>query len=120
MFTNKEEFKKQYEERFMQTYGRSVKFSDATERFLTLGEMVRDYASMNWMDTKDVIAEKNGKQLFYFSMEFLIGRLLTNNLMNMGIYDMVHDGLAELGIDLNELEDMETDAGLGKIGRAHV
>ena len=116
MFTNKEEFKKEYTERFMQTYGRSVESSDPTERFLTLGEIIRDAASMNWMDTKDVIAKNSDKQLFYFSMEFLIGRLLTNNLMNMGLYDIVKEGLADLNIDLNELEELETDAGLGNGG----
>ncbi|MBR2544990.1 MAG: glycogen/starch/alpha-glucan phosphorylase, partial [Erysipelotrichaceae bacterium] len=116
MFTNKEEFKKEYMERFMQTYGRSVEFSDPTERFLTLGEIIRDAASINWMDTKEVIAKNSDKQLFYFSMEFLIGRLLTNNLMNMGLYDIVKEGLADLNIDLNELEELETDAGLGNGG----
>ena len=116
MFTNKEEFKKQFSERFIQTYGRSVKYSDPTERFLCLGEIVRDYASENWMETKNIVNDKAGKQLFYFSMEFLIGRLLTNNLMNMGIYDMVKEGLADLNIDLNELEELETDAGLGNGG----
>ncbi|MBQ3376522.1 MAG: glycogen/starch/alpha-glucan phosphorylase [Erysipelotrichaceae bacterium] len=116
MFTNKEEFKQQYSERFMHTYGRSVALSDPTERFLTLGELIRDYASMNWMETKDVIGQNGDKQLFYFSMEFLIGRLLTNNLMNMGIYDIVKEGLADLNIDLNELEELETDAGLGNGG----
>ena len=116
MFTNKEEFKKEYMERFMQTYGRSVELSDPTERFLTLGEIIRDAASINWMDTKEVIGKNAGKQLFYFSMEFLIGRLLTNNLMNMGLYDIVKEGLADLNIDLNELEELETDAGLGNGG----
>ena len=57
MFTNKEEFKQEFSERFSHTYGRSVASSDPTERFLTLGEMIRDYASMNWMDTKDEIAK---------------------------------------------------------------
>lgn len=116
MFTNKEEFIKQYEERFIQTYGRSYKYADDSEMFLTLGELVRDYASENWMNTKEAISQNGQKQLFYFSMEFLIGRLLTNNLMNMGIYDIVKDGLADMGIDLNDMEEMETDAGLGNGG----
>ncbi|MBQ9036465.1 MAG: glycogen/starch/alpha-glucan phosphorylase [Erysipelotrichaceae bacterium] len=116
MFTNKEEFIKQYEERFIQTYGRSYKYADDSEKFLTLGELVRDYASENWMNTKEAISQNGQKQLFYFSMEFLIGRLLTNNLMNMGIYEIVRDGLADMGIDLNDMEEMETDAGLGNGG----
>src|SRR5690554_1275725 len=49
-------------------------------------------------------------------MEFLIGRLLTSNLMNLGIYDIVNEGLNELSININELEDLESDAGLGNGG----
>ncbi len=78
--------------------------------------MIRDQASENWMSTKETVSGRGQKQLFYFSMEFLIGRLLTNNLMNMGIYEIVRDGLADLGLDLNELEEVETDAGLGNGG----
>ena len=116
MFTNKEEFKKQFAERFMQTYGRSIEESDPTERWLTLGELIRDNASENWMTTKHAISEHQQKQLFYFSMEFLIGRLLTNNLMNMGIYEIVRDGLEEMGMSLEEIGEIETDAGLGNGG----
>ena len=116
MFTNKEEFKQQYCKRMIEKYGRSIQYSRCSERYLVLGEMVKDYASNNWMETKNKIDEKQQKQLYYFSMEFLIGRLLTNNLMNLGIYNIVKEGLSELGYDINELEEVETDAGLGNGG----
>lgn len=116
MFTNKEEFKQQYCQRMIEKYGRSIQYSRCSERYLVLGEMVKDYASNNWMETKNKIDEKQQKQLYYFSMEFLIGRLLTNNLMNLGIYNIVKEGLLELGYDINELEEVETDAGLGNGG----
>lgn len=83
---------------------------------MILGEMVRDYASIHWNASKNVVAEKQEKQMYYFSMEFLMGRLLTNNLMNLGIYEIAKEGLAELGQDINELEDLESDAGLGNGG----
>ena len=116
MFTNKEEFKQQYCQRMIEKYGRSIQYSRCSERYLVLGEMVKDYASNNWMETKNKIDEKQQKQLYYFSMEFLIGRLLTNNLINLGIYNIVKEGLSELGYDINELEEVETDAGLGNGG----
>ena len=68
---------------------------------MILGEMVRDHASENWNLTKDVISEKQEKQMYYFSMEFLMGRLLTNNLMNLGIYDIVKEDIYEENKDIS-------------------
>ena len=116
MFKDKFEFKRDFTQRVIENYGRSVAESHRTERYIVLGEMVRDYASIHWKNTKEEVAHLEAKQMVYFSMEFLIGRLLTNNLMNLGIYDVVKEGLSELDIDLNQLEDMEADAGLGNGG----
>lgn len=115
-FSNKEEFKKEFKRRIVEKYGRSFEQAHKTEKYMVLGTMVRDYASVNWKTTKEAIAQNGQKQMFYFSMEFLIGRLLTSNLMNLGIYDIVKDGLADLGLDINEIEEMESDAGLGNGG----
>ncbi|MBQ6655587.1 MAG: hypothetical protein IJM79_08730 [Erysipelotrichaceae bacterium] len=79
MFTNKDEFKKQFCERLVQTYGRSAEKCDPTEKYLILGEMIRDYAAESWMNCKEAVTKNEEKQVFYFSMEFLMGRLLTNN-----------------------------------------
>ena len=115
-FTNKEEFKEEFKTRIEARYGRSLEQSHVTEQYMILGNMIRDYVAFNWKASKQEIAKKQEKQMFYFSMEFLMGRLLTNNLMNLGIYGMVKDGLADLGIDINELENQESDAGLGNGG----
>lgn len=116
MFENKSEFKKEYERRLLETYGVSVKESHISEKYTILGEMVRDYANVDWSKTRRESTKKDEKTLIYFSMEFLIGRLLVNNLQNMGIYEVVKDGLADLGINLHELEEKESDAGLGNGG----
>jgi len=116
IFKNKEEFKKEYISRIEAKYGRRPETAHIYEQYDILGEMVRDYAGANWRTTHEFINKNNRKQLIYFSMEFLIGRLLTNNMMNLGIYNMCKDGLHELGIDIGELEDMEADAGLGNGG----
>ena len=116
MFNNKQEFVEEFTKRIEENYGRSVEQSHPTERFMVLGEMVRDFAGIHWKETKEKIAADEAKQMYYFSMEFLIGRLLTNNLMNLGIYELVRDGLQDLDIDINELEDLESDAGLGTGG----
>lgn len=116
LFNNKEEFKKMYVERLTAKYGKSPEDAHIYEKYDILGEMVRDYSGTYWRNTRQYVADKNDKQLVYFSMEFLIGRLLTSNMMNLGIFSICKDGLNDLGIDIGELEDMEDDAGLGNGG----
>ncbi len=116
MFQNKLDFKQDFERRLSEKYGRSVEDSHITERYDILGEMVRDYAGYDWRACREAMFKGKSKQAIYFSMEFLIGRLLVNNMQNLGIYNVAKDGLAELGIDINELEDLEPDAGLGNGG----
>ena len=116
MFQNKLDFKQTFERRLEEKYGRTVEDAHITERYDILGGMVRDYAGYAWRDCREHILGNNDKQLVYFSMEFLMGRLLTSNMMNLGIYKIAKEGLAELGIDIHDLEEMESDAGLGNGG----
>ena len=116
MFKNKKEFVEQYKDRLVAKYGKSPDEAHILERYDILGELVRDYAGSDWRNTREYILKNNEKQLIYFSMEFLIGRLLTSNMMNLGIYNICKEGLADLGIDIGELEDIEVDAGLGNGG----
>jgi len=116
MFENKTIFKTNYEEKVIQTCGRSLDEASTVQKYIALGDMLREFTLINQMDTKAQQTYKDGKKMFYFSLEFLMGRLLTNNLMNLGIYDVVKDGLADLNIDINQLEDLESDAGLGNGG----
>jgi len=116
MFKNKAEFKEQFERRLSEKYGKNVKDSHITERYDILGELVRDYAGNHWRRTREYILDNKEKQLIYFSMEFLIGRLLHSNMMNLGIYEIAEEGLKDFGIDIRELEEQESDAGLGNGG----
>ena len=116
MFENKDSFKEEFCQRVIQTYGRAVNKVDRSDQFLVLAQMVREYANFSWMKSKEEVASDEDKQLFYFSMEFLIGRLLTNNMMNLGIYSIIKEGLADLDIDLGVIENVEKDAGLGNGG----
>lgn len=116
MFANKEDFKKEYERRMVERYGVSIQDSHISERYQILGEMVRDYANVNYRHVHDLTIENEKRTLIYFSMEFLIGRLLVNNMQNMGIYQVVKDGLNDLNINIHDLEEVESDAGLGNGG----
>ena len=101
MFRNKETFKKEFEKRIVEKYGRGVKDSHITEKYDVLGTMVRDYSSINWKKTKEEVQKKNQKQMVYFSLEFLIGRLLVNNMQNLGIYEIVKNVLKEFDVDIH-------------------
>ena len=116
MFTSKANFKKEFARRLLERYGVDVETSVPNEQFTILGEMVRDYANRDLFDTHDQSTAKGKKTLIYFSMEFLIGRLLNNNIQNLGIFKVVKEGLEDYGIDINKLEDEESDAGLGNGG----
>ena len=116
MFDNKADFQATFARRLEEKYGRTVADSHITERYEILGEMVRDFAGKDWRASRDSILKNEDRQLIYFSMEFLMGRLLTSNMQNLGVYDIAKEGLEELGIDIGELEDMEADAGLGNGG----
>lgn len=116
MFTSKENFKKEFKERLLERFGVTVKESCLNEQYTILGEMIRDYANTDLLATHDKSALQGKRTLIYFSMEFLIGRLLNNNIQNLGLYQMVKEGLADLDIDLNKLENEESDAGLGNGG----
>lgn len=116
MFSNTEAFKQAFKLRLAEKYSNTIEDSHITEQYDILGEMIRDYANYDWRNVLEEVKSENKKQLIYFSMEFLMGRLMSNNLQNLGIYDIAKQGLAELGIDLNKVEDQESDAGLGNGG----
>ena len=102
VFANKDVFKEAFQTRVEQIYG--VKFEESTphQRYFTLGTLVREYISSNWIETNEAIAEGKHKQVYYFSMEFLMGRLLVNNMMNLGIYEIAKEGLEDYGINIHD------------------
>ena len=116
MFKNKQEFKTIFLERLESKFGRTIQDSHITERYEIIGHMIRDYAGQNMKKLRTTDNKKHPRQLIYFSMEFLIGKLMLSNLQNLGIYELVEEGLKDLNLSLQELIDMETDAGLGNGG----
>ncbi|MFC4321676.1 glycogen/starch/alpha-glucan phosphorylase [Litchfieldia salsa] len=116
MFTNKETFKREFLNKLEMMYGKTFLESTPRDQYNTLGNMVREYISSNWISTNETQRSSNHKQVYYLSIEFLLGRLLGSNLLNLGILNTVEEGLNELGIQLDDIEESEADAGLGNGG----
>jgi len=116
LFDSKEKFISEFKTRAVSKYGRDPKDIDISEAYDILGTMVRDLATTNSKACKDSVSKNGNKQLIYFSMEFLIGRLLVPNMVNLGVYEIAKEGLKDMGLDMKQIEIQESDAGLGNGG----
>jgi starch phosphorylase len=116
MFSSKESFKRQFVNKLESMLGKTVDEASDMDKYKALGAMICEYINKNWIATNTSYLEKQEKQMYYFSMEFLLGKLLESNLINLGVRDMCEEALHELGIELASLEAQEPDAGLGNGG----
>ena len=115
-FENKDKFIEYFDYFAHLYYGKDLAETGDIEKYVILAKMVRTYMLEDWRETKYSVRSNNTKQIYYFSLEFLLGRMLKNNMMSLGIYDVVKDGLKQLDVDIKDIEDLETDAGLGNGG----
>ena len=95
-------------------YGKSIDKAKNYEKYNALSKAIMGMIIDNWDKTEETYSK--GKQASYLSAEFLMGRALGNNLMNLGIYNEVKEMLKELNIEINDIEEIEEDAGLGNGG----
>ncbi|MFA6861368.1 MAG: glycogen/starch/alpha-glucan phosphorylase [Bacilli bacterium] len=109
-------FKSLFTSRCVEKYGRDPSDLHPFELYDILGTIIRDFANIQGKDCKREVIKSNQKQLIYFSMEFLMGKMLSTNLYNLGILDEIKSSLSEMGINYKDLEDAEPDAGLGNGG----
>ena len=112
----REYFKSDFSNRCVEKYGRLPSELGSIALYDILGTTIRDYANLDATRCKKEVKDKKSKQLIYFSMEFLMGKLLSTNLYNLQILDDVKETLQELGIDYDKLAAEEPDAGLGNGG----
>ncbi|MCM1498261.1 MAG: glycogen/starch/alpha-glucan phosphorylase [Clostridium sp.] len=113
---DKEAFKKEVVNNVKALYRRTI--DDATQQqvFQAVSFALKDTIIDRWIATHKEYEKKNPKTVYYLSMEFLMGRALGNNLINLTCYNEVKEALDELGFDLNVIEDQEPDAALGNGG----
>ena len=116
MELKKEEFKRDVENYLKTLFRRNVKEATKQQLFQAVSYAVKDIIVEQWMETHRKFEEQDVKTVYYLSMEFLMGRALGNNIINLKADKVVHEALEEMGIDLNIIEDQEPDAALGNGG----
>ena len=97
-------------------YRKNIEEANDQEIFQAVGYAIKDAIVDHWMTTQKEYEKKDPKIVYYMSMEFLMGRALGNNLINLQAYKAVKECLEELGVDINVIEDQEPDAALGNGG----
>lgn len=97
-------------------YRKNLDEATPQQIFQAVSYAIKDQIIEKWMETQKAYEEKDSKIVYYMSMEFLMGRALGNNMINMQAYEEVQKALEELGLDLNAVEDQEPDAALGNGG----
>ena len=112
----KEEFKKSVKENVKFLYRKTLEEATQEQIFQAVSYTVKDVIIDNWLKSQKAYEKQDPKIVYYMSMEFLMGRALGNNLINLGAYGEVKEALEELGLDINCIEDQEPDPALGNGG----
>ena len=113
---DKEKFKKELESNVRMLFRRNLDEATTQQIYQAVAYSVKDDIIDNWIETHKAYEKQDKKMVYYMSMEFLMGRALGNNMINLLCYDDVRETLEELGLDLNLIEDQEPDAALGNGG----
>lgn len=105
-----------FEQRMALSIAHDMKYSSALDRFRALAFAIRDEMITKWLKTQDTYYRKNPKRIYYFSLEYLIGRTLSNALINLDLSEIVQKAMESLGYSLEDIAEIEDDAGLGNGG----
>lgn len=116
MKITKEQFKKDFRKRLREKFAIELEDSSETEQLVAMGALVQAYYSDAWTDTWKEYLTNQKKQVYYFSIEFLPGKMLESNLLNLGILTMVQESFKELGINFSAVCKAEPDMALGNGG----
>lgn len=110
------EFQKTVKSRLKYSVGKNWEDASKRDIFLAVSLAARELIIDKMLETEKRYEKKDAKRLYYLSMEFLMGRSLSNNLHNLGVYELCKDALLEMGVDIDEVRDYERDAALGNGG----
>ena len=110
---NKEAFIEDVKENVKNLYRKTLDEASQQEIFQAVSYTVKDVIIDDWLATQKAFDKQDPKMVYYMSMEFLMGRALGNNMINLKMYKEVKEALEEIGLNLDEIEDQEPDPALG-------
>ena len=113
---DKDTIKEEIKENVKRLYRKEFKEATEKEIFQAVSLVVKDEIIDDWLATQNAMEEQDPKTVYYMSMEFLMGRALGNNMLNLCVYDEFKQALDELGLDIVSIEDQEPDPALGNGG----
>ncbi len=113
---DKKEFQRDIKDFLKNFYRKTIKEADKYQLFNAVAYALKEHIVEDWMATHKAYDDQDAKMVYYLSMEFLMGRALGNNIINMQASQVVKEALEELGLDLNMIEDAERDYALGNGG----
>ncbi|HEX9051735.1 MAG TPA: glycogen/starch/alpha-glucan phosphorylase [Anaeromyxobacter sp.] len=111
-----ETLKRAFADHLQYSQGKDEHTATALDRYFAVAYAVRDRLTRRWIPTQQEYYRLDAKRIYYLSLEFLMGRALENNLLNLGLHEPMKAALADLGLDLSAMVDQEPDAGLGNGG----
>lgn len=116
MVLDKKRIKKEFKNNLITMFAEDLNEATIEHKYYALAEIIKKYTFEKWMVTNKHYIYDDIKQVYYFSIEFLLGRFLESNLINLGIRDIVKESLQEIGVNYNDVIECEKDAGLGNGG----
>lgn len=116
MKLSKTQFRRDFEQKLTSEFATDLDKAGITETFSALSAVVKQYYTQVWQADNQYKDETHTKQVYYFSIEFLPGKMLKSNLLNLGILSTVREALQELGIDLEKVAEIEPDMAIGNGG----
>src|SRR5512137_2047340 len=108
--------KRAFADHLQYSQGKDEHTATPMDRYFAAAHTVRDRMMRRWIQTQQTYYKRGAKRIYYLSLEFLMGRLMENNLINLGLHANMKAALTDLGLDLNDLLAQEPDAGLGNGG----
>ncbi|MDR0847359.1 MAG: glycogen/starch/alpha-glucan phosphorylase [Lactobacillales bacterium] len=113
---SKEQFVRDLKDRMHEKYAQKLKDAKPEEVYLALGSLIKKYYSNEWIESRAELTDHRAKQAYYFSIEFLPGKMLKSNLLNLGLLDVAREAFREVGVDFEAVAAVEPDMALGNGG----